>query len=104
MLYWSCHCSIGHIRSTRNVPKLGAGIPIGAEIEARHLSNVGVELLYLMYKLTYIDALGHLKYICDVVLILLCHVDEKHGEQVEVHAIVEQLARHSPWAFQRDAL
>jgi hypothetical protein len=52
----------------------------------------------------YVDALGLLKYICDVVLFLLCCLDGKHSEQVEDHAIAEQLVGHSPWAFQRDTL
>ncbi len=42
---------------------LGAGICIGAVEEARHLGNLGIELLYRMYKLTHVDALGLLKYI-----------------------------------------
>jgi hypothetical protein len=55
-------------------------------------------------KLTYIDVLGLLKYIGDVVLFLLCHIDGEHSEQVKHHATVKQLARHSPWAFMRDTL
>ncbi len=50
---------------------LGAGICVGAVVEAQHLSNVGIELLYSMYKLTYVNALGLLKYIGDVALFLL---------------------------------
>jgi hypothetical protein len=48
----------------------GAGIGMWAVVEARHLSNVGVELLYAPYELAYNDALWLLKYICDVVLFL----------------------------------
>ncbi len=77
---------------------------MGAVLEAWHLGNIGNELLYLMYKLTYVDALGLLKYIGDIVLFLLCRVDGEHGEQVEHDAVIKQLARHSPWAFQRDTL
>ncbi len=47
---------------------------MGAVVEAWHLGNVGIELLYTTYKLTYADALGLLKYIGDIVLFLLCHV------------------------------
>jgi hypothetical protein len=47
----------------------------------------------------YVDALGLLKYIGDVVLFLLCRVDGEHSEQVGDHAIVKQLAGHFPWAF-----
>ncbi len=45
----------------RDVLELGAGIGLGAVVEAWHLGNVGVELLYRTYKLTYIDVLGLLK-------------------------------------------
>ncbi len=39
---------------------------MGAVVEAWHLGNVGVELLYTMYKVMYVDALGLLKYIGDI--------------------------------------
>jgi hypothetical protein len=77
---------------------------MGAVVEAWHLGNVGIELLYMTYKLTYVDALGLLKYIGDIVLFLLFRVDGEHGEKVKNDAVVKQLARHSPPAFQRDAL
>jgi hypothetical protein len=74
---------------TEKSPPLPAGICVGAVEEARHLSNVGIELLYSMYKLMYIDMLWLLKYTGDIVLFLLGHVDGKHGEQVKHHAIVK---------------
>jgi hypothetical protein len=74
-----------------NILGFGAGIGVGAVVEAWHLLDVGIELLYLAYKLTYVDALGFLKYICYVVLFLLSRVDRKRGEQVKHHAIAEQL-------------
>ena len=77
---------------------------MGAVIEAWHLGNVGIELLYTMYKLTYIDTLGLLKYIGDLVLFLLSCVDGKRSEKVKHDTVVKQHTRHSPWAFQRDAL
>ncbi len=77
---------------------------MGAVVEAWHLCGVGIELLYTTYKLTYVDALGLLKYIGDVVLFLLCRVDGEHGEQVKHDAVVKRLTRHSPWAFRRDTL
>ncbi len=46
-----------------NVLRFDAGICIGAVVEAPHLCDVGVELLYMPYKLAYIDVLGLLKYI-----------------------------------------
>jgi hypothetical protein len=60
-----------------------------AVVEARHLSNVGIELLYTPYELVYIDALWLLKYICDIVLFLLSRVDGECGEKVEHHATVK---------------
>jgi hypothetical protein len=63
------------------------------------VADVGIELIYMTYKLTYVDALGLLKYIGDVVLFLLCRVDGKRGGQVKHHAIFKLFARHSPWAF-----
>ena len=57
-----------------------------------------LELLYMPYELAYVDALGLLKYICDVVLFFLNHVDGKHSEKVEQHAILKQLPGHSPLA------
>ncbi len=83
-----------------DVLRLGAGVWIGAVEEAQHLGDVGVELLYMTYKLTHIDALGLLKYVQDVVLFLLSCIDGKHCEKVKHHAIVKRLARHSPRAFQ----
>ncbi len=79
---------------------LGAGVHIGAVEEARHLGNVGIELLFTTYKLTHVDALGLLKYVQDVVLFLLSCIDGKRSERVNHHATVKRLARHSPWAFQ----
>jgi hypothetical protein len=72
-----------------DVLELGAGIGVGAVVEAWHLGDVGVELLYTMYKLTYVDALGLLKYIGDIVLFLLCRIDGELGEQVKHDAVVK---------------
>ncbi len=83
----------------QDILRLGAGIHVGAEVEAQHLSDVAIELLNTTYKLTYVDAMGLLKYIGDVVLFLLCWIDGKCSEQVKHHAIVKQHARHPPWAF-----
>jgi hypothetical protein len=52
---------------------------VGAVVEAWHLGNVGIELLYMMYKLMYVDALALLKYIGDIVLFLLCCVDGENA-------------------------
>ncbi len=75
-----------------------------AVVEAGHLCDVGIELLYSTYKLTYVDALWLLKYIRDIVLFLLSCIDRERGEKVKHHAIVKQLMGHSPWALQRVTL
>jgi hypothetical protein len=36
---------------------------LGLVVEARHLCDEGIELLYMLYKLAYVDVLGLLKYI-----------------------------------------
>ncbi len=52
------------------------------------MCDVGIELLYSTYKLTYVDALWLLKYIRDIVLFLLSRVDWKGGEKVKHHTIL----------------
>ncbi len=61
----------------------------GAVVEAWHLRNVGIELLFMPYELMYIDKLGLLKYIGNVVLFLLGSIDGEHGEKVEQRAFVK---------------
>ncbi len=75
----------------QNILGLGAGICIGAIVEAWHLGDVGIGLLCTMYKLTYIDALGLLKYIQDVVFFLLSCVDRKRSKKVKHDAVVNSL-------------
>jgi hypothetical protein len=74
-----------------NLFGLGVGVDARAVVEAWHLHNVGVELLYTLYELTYIDKLGLLKYIGDIVIFLLSRVDGEHGKKVKQHAIIKQL-------------
>jgi hypothetical protein len=64
------------------------------------VGDVGIELHYSTYKLMHVDVLGLLKYVRDAVLFLLSCIDGKRSEKVKHHAIVKQVARHSPWAFQ----
>jgi hypothetical protein len=58
----------------------------------------------MTYKLTYVDALGLPKSIGDIVLFLLSCIDGKRSKKVKHDAVIKGLARHYPWAFQRDAL
>ncbi len=63
-----------------------------AVVETRHLRDLGIELFYPPYKLTYVDALWLLKYVQDVVLFLLRRVDGERGEKMEHHALVKRRA------------
>ena len=58
-------------------------------VDFSRLKEVGIELLYTTYKLKYVDPLGLLKFIHDVVLFLLCCVDGECSEQVKHDAIVK---------------
>jgi hypothetical protein len=53
------------------------------------LREVGVELLYVLYKLAYANPLGLLEHIGKVVLFLLSCVVGKHSEDVEHNAFIE---------------
>jgi hypothetical protein len=52
------------------------------------MCDVGVELFYMLHKLTHDDVLGFLEHVCDVVPLLLSHVVGEHGEKVEHHAVI----------------
>jgi hypothetical protein len=59
------------------------------EVSAWQLWDVRVELLYMLHKLRYADALGLLEHVHDVVLLLLSRVVGKHSEKVEHKAIIK---------------
>jgi hypothetical protein len=56
---------------------------------ARQLCSLGVELFYMLHKLTYTDVLGLLEHVHDVVPLLLSRVVGKHGEKVEHHKVIK---------------
>jgi hypothetical protein len=60
-----------------------------AVIPAGQLRNVGVELLYALYKLVYANPLGLLEHIGKVILFLLSCVVRKHSAKMENSAFVE---------------
>ncbi len=66
----------------RNVLRLGGG----AVVEAQHLCDVGLELLYTTYKSTHADTLGLLEHVGEIILLLLSCVDGERGEKVDQHA------------------
>jgi hypothetical protein len=59
-----------------NVFRNRSGVGTWAVVEAWHLRNVGVELLYMTYKLTHADTLGLLEHIGEIKPLLLSRIDE----------------------------
>jgi hypothetical protein len=60
-----------------------------AAIPAGQLRDIGVELLYTLYKLTYANPLGLLEHVGMVVLLLVSCIVREHSEKVEHNALVE---------------
>jgi hypothetical protein len=60
-----------------------------AVVPAGLLRNVGVELLYALYKLAYANSQRLLENIGKVILFLLCCIVRKHCEKVEHNAVVK---------------
>ncbi len=81
----TCQISLGEW----NVCRRHASNVAWAVIPAGQLRNVGIELLYVLYKLAYANPLGLLDHIGKVVLFLLSCVVGKHNEKVEHNAVVE---------------
>jgi hypothetical protein len=73
----------------RHICRCHARIVAWAVVPAGQLRNVGIELLYALYKLVYANPLGLLKHIGKVVFFLLCCVVGKHSEKMEHNAVVE---------------
>jgi hypothetical protein len=48
------------------------------------LCNVGIELLYMLYVLTYANPLGLLGHVGKVILFLLSCIVQKHSEKVKI--------------------
>jgi hypothetical protein len=82
-----------------NVCQHHASIVTWAVVPAGQLRDVGIELLYALYKLTYTNPLGLLEHVGKLVLFLLSFVVWKHSEEVKHNAFVERLTQKSPWAF-----
>jgi hypothetical protein len=60
-----------------------------AVVPAGQLCDIGVELLYALYELTYANPLGLLEHIGKVVFFLLSCVVGKHSEKVEHNAFIK---------------
>jgi hypothetical protein len=78
--------------SERNIHWCHTIIVAQAVVPAGQLRNVGVELLYALYKLMYVNLLGLLEHVGKVVLFLLSRIFGKHAERVEHDAVVKSLA------------
>jgi hypothetical protein len=72
-----------------NICWLHASIVTQAVVPAGQLCDVGVELLYVLYKLTYANPLGLLEHVRKLVLFLLSCVVWEHREKVEHNTFVE---------------
>ncbi len=72
-----------------NIRRHHASIVARAVVPAGQLRNVGVELLYALYKLKYANSLGLLEHVGKVVFFLLHCVVQKHSEKVEHNGYVE---------------
>ncbi len=73
----------------QNIHQCHTGIVAWAVVPAGQLRNVGVELLYMLYKLTYANPLGLLEHVGKEVFFLLSRVVWKLGEMVEHDAVVK---------------
>ncbi len=81
----TCQISFGEHHICRRHARIVAQavVPVG------QLRNVGVELLYALYKLAYTNPLGLLEHVGKVIFFLLRCVVWKHSEKVEHNAVVE---------------
>jgi hypothetical protein len=75
--------------SEQNVCRHHAVDVAWAVLPAGQLRNVGIELLYMLYELAYVNPLGLLEHVGKVVLLLLSCFVGKHSEKVEHDAAVE---------------
>jgi hypothetical protein len=72
-----------------NIPRCHTGIVAQAVVLAGQLRNVGIELLYALYKLMYANPLGLLEHVGKVVFFLVSCTIGKHGKKVEHDAVFE---------------
>jgi hypothetical protein len=73
----------------QNICRCHASIVAWAIVPAEQLCNIGVELLYALYELTYANPLGLLEHIGKVVFFLLSCIVWKHSEKVKHDAVVK---------------
>jgi hypothetical protein len=73
----------------RNICWHYSSIVAQAVVPAGQLHDVGAELLYALYELTYANPLGLLEHIGKLVFFLLSCIVRKHSEKVKHDAVVE---------------
>jgi hypothetical protein len=76
-------------RGEWNICRRHESIVAWAVVPAGQLRDIGVELLYALYKSTYANPLGLLEHVGKVVFFLLSCVVWKHSEKVGYNAFVE---------------
>ncbi len=81
----TCQISLGE----RNIRWCHADIVAWAVVPAGQLCNIGVELLYTLYELTYANPLGLLEHVGKVILFLLSCVVWKNSEKVKQNTVIE---------------
>jgi hypothetical protein len=72
-----------------NIRRCHANIVAWAVVPARQLHNLGIELLYMLYQLTYANPLELLEHIGKIILFLLSCVVWKHSEKVKHNAVIK---------------
>ncbi len=83
--YVTCQISLGEWHICQHHARIVAL----AVVPAGQLHDVGIELLYALYKLAYANPLGLFEHAGKVVLFLLCCIVGKHSEKVEHNAVIE---------------
>jgi hypothetical protein len=81
----TCQISLGE----RNICQCHAGIVAQALVPGGQLRDIGIELLYALYKLMYAKPLGLLEHVEKVILFLFSCVVWKHSEKVKHNAVLE---------------
>ncbi len=81
----TCQISLGE----QNNRRCHASNVARAVVPAGQLRNAGIELLYVLYELTYANPLGLLEHVVKVVLLLLSCVVWKHSEKVKHDTVIK---------------
>jgi hypothetical protein len=75
--------------SEQNICWCHASIVDWAVIPAGQLRNIGIELIYALYKLKYANTLGLLEHVGKVILFLLSCIVRKRSEKVKHNVVIK---------------